>query len=76
MKSKSMQKGDALHGFSTGAQLRISEVVYVASPMHFPVFQKPVSFTRDFACQTPQQSKAAGEGTVWKQRHTGSRTPV
>lgn len=56
MKSKSMQKENTLHGFSTGA-IRDG---YATLPLHFPIFQKPASFACD--CLTdPQQSKAAEE---------------
>ena len=50
MKSKSMQKENTLHGFSTGA-IRDEDIRdgYAALPLHFPIFQKPVSFAHDFA---------------------------
>jgi len=61
MKSKSMQKENILHGFSTGA-IRGEDIRdgYAALPLRFPIFQKPVSFARDFAWH-PQQSEAAEE---------------
>lgn len=50
MKSKSMQNQNTLHGFSTGA-IRDEDIGdgYVALPLRFPIFQKPVSFARGFA---------------------------
>lgn len=59
MKSKSMQKENTRHGFSTGA-VRDEDIRdgYATLPLHFPIFQKPASFMWD--CLTdPQQSKAA-----------------
>lgn len=56
MKSKSRQKENTRHGFSTG-DIRDEDIGdgYAALPSHLPIFQKPVSFARD--CLTdPQQS--------------------